>query len=98
IHDGRSLHLFWNGEEFFLIPSGFKGGQEMQPVPPLMASVSENFLDFAYRSTELLQEIVELSPARKRSRVLHCPFLPALKELRSYCTTPPDPAHYWGEA
>jgi hypothetical protein len=55
IHDGRSLDLFWNGEEFFLIPSGFKVGQEMQPVLPLMASVSENFLDFAYRSTEVLQ-------------------------------------------
>jgi hypothetical protein len=98
IHEGRSLRLFWNGEEFLLIPSGFKVGQEMQPVLPLMASVSENFLDFAYRSTEVVQEIVELPPERKRSRVLHCPFVPALKELRSYCPALPDPAHYWGDA
>jgi hypothetical protein len=98
IHQGRHANVFWNGDEFLLILSPFKVGQPMPPLFSLMASVSENFLEFAYRSTEAVQEIIELPPERRRSRVLHCPFVPALKGLRSYCPSPPDPAHYWGEA
>jgi hypothetical protein len=95
IHQGSHAFIFWNGDEFRLtLAPRFEGGPVMAPLLPLLASLSEQFLAFAYRATAAVQEIVSLPQGQKRSRVLHSPFMPYLKALRDYCPDPPSPAYY----
>jgi hypothetical protein len=94
VHQGSHTHILWNGEEFRLsLFPRFEGGAFQQPLRPLMASISEQLVAFAYNASEAVQGILPLPPDRKRSRVLHSPFIPYLKALCQFSLDRPDTAH-----
>jgi len=90
IHHGSHAFIFWNGEEFLLsLLARFDGSPNMEPLLPLMASISEHLLAFAHSASEAVQDIIPLPPERRRSMVLHSPFVPYLNSLRKYWASPP---------
>jgi hypothetical protein len=95
VHQSSIANIFFDGDNFKLdlIP-GFTGSPKMEPLLPILASASEHLLDFAYRVSDALQEIVPLPSERKRSRVLHSPFIPFLKTICSFCPEPTGHARH----
>jgi hypothetical protein len=95
VHQGSIANIFFDGDNFLLtlIPH-LEGGPVQEPLLPILGSACEHLLDFAYRATEALQEVVPLPPERKRSRVLHSPFIPYLKTICGFCSEPTSQARH----